>query len=127
MIKTKVRQISERSSETEIFHKAFLKPLEVALKTWRTEEDKDKQGSLPYGLKLVCKKDMNLNQYILEDIKPIGVRANSSLDYRTLEEQNQNNMISLLKPVEGSGIKVAICVCMYSEDRAMLKKTLTGV
>lgn len=25
------------------------------------------------------------------------------------------------------GIKVAICICMYSEDKSMLKRTLSGV
>lgn len=25
------------------------------------------------------------------------------------------------------GIKVAICICMYSEDKSMLKRTLAGV
>ena len=40
-------------------------------------------------------------------------------------------MISLLKREETEegkpGLKLAICICMYSEDKAMLKKTLAGV
>ena len=35
-------------------------------------------------------------------------------------------MISLLKK-QKSGIELAICVCMYSEDKKMLKTTLAGI
>lgn len=37
-------------------------------------------------------------------------------------------MISLLKPGEGEkGLKVAICITMYSEDRTSLNRTLKGI
>ena len=77
-VKKEVRRISERNAETEIFNKAFLKPIQVVLKTWKTEEDTRKQGSLPFGLKMVCKKDINLNQYVLEDIQPIREHERSN-------------------------------------------------
>ena len=34
-------------------------------------------------------------------------------------------MLSLMKHPDG--LELAICVCMYSEDRKMLKKTLAGI
>ena len=34
-------------------------------------------------------------------------------------------MISVLKGLKS--LKLAICVCMYSEDRKMLKSTLAGI
>lgn len=34
-------------------------------------------------------------------------------------------MLSLMK--KKGGIKLAICICMYSEDKKMLKSTLAGV
>lgn len=37
-------------------------------------------------------------------------------------------MISFVKPGRNSpNIKLAICICMYSEDKTMLRKTLTGI
>lgn len=42
-----------------------------------------------------------------------------------LELSSQNNMLSLMKQKEG--IELAICICMYSEDKKMLKRTLAGV
>jgi hypothetical protein len=38
-------------------------------------------------------------------------------------------MISFLKPVQSrdSPINLAICICMYSEDKKMLKDTISGV
>lgn len=33
-----------------------------------------------------------------------------------------------MKPTQNvRGIKIAICICMYSEDKSMLKRTLSGV
>ena len=37
----------------------------------------------------------------------------------------QDNLITMMKRREG--IEVAICVCMYSENKRMLKSTLAGV
>ena len=34
-------------------------------------------------------------------------------------------MLSLMKKAEG--IELAICICMYSEDKKMLKSTIAGV
>ncbi len=39
-----------------------------------------------------------------------------------------DNLISLLKKNDfGHNLKLAICVCMYSEDKTELKKTLAGI
>lgn len=61
-------------------------------------------------------KGTSLNEihYNMDDIKLAGC----------------DNLISLLKPASKSiksGLKVAICVCMYSEDKSMLKRTLSGI
>lgn len=37
----------------------------------------------------------------------------------------QDNILTLMKSKEG--IELAICVCMYSEDKKMLKSTLAGI
>jgi hypothetical protein len=39
---------------------------------------------------------------------------------------NEDNLISLLKKQKGT-IELAICVCMYSEDKRSLKTTLAGI
>ena len=69
-----IRSIIESNGESELFHKAFLKPFEVALKTWRTENEPDKMGFLPYGLKQVIKKDIDFNQFNLGDFEDIDER-----------------------------------------------------
>jgi hypothetical protein len=45
--------------------------------------------------------------------------------FDTLQTLNQDNMLSLMKTREG--IELAICICMYSEQKKMLKSTLAGV
>jgi hypothetical protein len=42
-----------------------------------------------------------------------------------LKKYSQDNILTLMKDPEG--IELAICVCMYSEDKKMLKSTLAGV
>ena len=37
----------------------------------------------------------------------------------------QDNLLTMMKRKEG--IEVAICVCMYSENKRMLKSTLAGL
>ena len=106
-----------------------MKPFEVALKTWKTETDPDKMGFLPYGLKQVVKKNIDFNQFVLKDFEEITERdMSTNTEFSNLEGEDKNNLISILKPAEGRhGLKVAICICMYSEDKTMLRKTLTGV
>lgn len=45
--------------------------------------------------------------------------------YEKLKNRNQDNILAVLKKKEG--IELAICVCMYSEDKKMLKSTLDGI
>lgn len=42
-----------------------------------------------------------------------------------IREKHQDNYLSLLKKPKGT--ELAICVCMYSEDKPMLKRTLEGI
>jgi hypothetical protein len=47
-----------------------LRPQEIALKTWRTENDTTKRhDALPYGLKQAIKEDISWNKYILKDFE----------------------------------------------------------
>ena len=57
-------------------------------------------GSLPYGLKQVIKKDIDLNQFQLIDFLPVDELPTNSR-YEDLEREDKNNMVSLLKPREG--------------------------
>lgn len=36
MVLKRVREIIDKNKAADLFHKAFLRPLEIALKTWRT-------------------------------------------------------------------------------------------
>ena len=52
-----VKKNLEENKELDLFHKAFLKPTDICLKTRYTEKDASKPlNALPYGLKQVCKK-----------------------------------------------------------------------
>ena len=45
--------------------------------------------------------------------------------YDDIKTNSCDNMLALMKQAEG--IELAICICMYSEDKKMLKSTLAGV
>ena len=42
-----------------------------------------------------------------------------------MRDAHEDNYLSLLK--KPTGTELAICVCMYSEDKPMLKRTLQGI
>ena len=56
-------------------HKGFLQPLEIALKTYKTElhspEDTLKPDSLANGLKIVIKESINDNKYTLNNFRAL--------------------------------------------------------
>lgn len=82
-----------------MFHKAFLRPQEIALKTWRTEKDTDKpHDALPYGLKQVIKKDILNNAYVLKDFESFDALEPNNRNIKYINENNYDNLISLLKP-----------------------------
>jgi hypothetical protein len=64
----RVKEVIEKNKSSDLFHKAFLRPQEIALKTWRTEGDSSKpHDALPYGLKQVIKTDISQDKYVLKD------------------------------------------------------------
>lgn len=68
VVLTRVRNIIDKNKASDLFHKAFLRPQDIALKTWRTEGDNSKpHDALPYGLKQAIKKDISFNSYTLQD------------------------------------------------------------
>lgn len=78
-------------------------------------------NSLPSGLRIAVKNSICDNRYALKDI----VILEEHTSYESLKENNQDNILSLMKTKEG--LELAICVCMYSEDKKMLRNTLAGI
>jgi hypothetical protein len=69
---------------------------------------------------------MRENIYTPTVINPVPDDYVAKYSYEDLQANNEDNLISLLKKQKG-GIELAICVCMYSEDKKMLKTTLAGI
>ena len=79
-------------------------------------------------MKQIIKKDISLNKYDSDNIKSFdSLPEEKKLDYKFLCNNNYDNLLSLIKTDEGKSLKLAICICMYSEDKNMLKRTLNGV
>ena len=121
-----VEKACSRIKKEDIVHRGFLKPIEIALKTYKSEvlegeETKLKPGSLPAGLKIAVKPTLDSDVHFLTDVEEIK----NNPPYNVIKENNQDNMLALMKCKEG--IELAICICMYSEDKKMLKNTLAGV
>ena len=85
------------------------------------EDTKLKPGCLASGLKIAVKACPDSDIHFLQNIEEIT----ENQAYCEIKENNQDNMLALMKSQEG--IELAICVCMYSEDKKMLKSTLAGV
>ncbi len=120
-----IQKAVSKIKKEDIAHRGFLKPIEIALKTYESElleqDSEVKAGSLAKGLKIAVKTSLDSNSYFLQNIEELNERA----PYKVIKEANQDNMLSLMKTREG--IELAICICMYSEEKKMLKSTLAGV
>jgi hypothetical protein len=116
-----VRHFMNQVKMEDMINVAFMKPVELALRTRATDPEVP-ADALPQGMLIAVKEQsINDNKYKLE--KLTEVCKDSSL--QELRKNHQDNYISLLKKPEG--LELAICVCMYSEDKPMLKRTLTGI
>ena len=79
-------------------------------------------------MKQVIKKDITLNKYESDNIKSFNsLSEDKKKNYKYLCDNNYDNLLSLIKADQGPSLKLAICICMYSEDKNMLKRTLNGV
>ena len=99
-----------------------MKPMEFALRTHKTDPKNIQPNILPQGMMIAVKeKGIEDNKYDLRTTEPVD----TSLNLEELRKNQQDNFVSLLKRPEG--VELAICVCMYSEDKPMLKRTLRGI
>lgn len=118
-----IQKVMSMIKPEDIAHRGFLKPIEIALKTYKTDPESavHTATSLPKGLKLVVRESANSPKYELHDIGAIE----QDTPFDEVRKESMDNLLSLMKRREG--IELAICICMYSEDRKMLKNTLAGV
>lgn len=85
-----------------------------------------KPTSLPAGLKIAVKDSIKNNKFTLKNVMAIEDPFKPNGDnFETLKKDNKDNLLSMMK--ERQGIELAICVCMYSEDKKMLRSTLKGI
>ena len=95
----KVTDVIKINRQNNLFHKAFLRPIEIALKTKYTEKRNDMDSdALAFGLKQVIKKDISLNQYTLQNFDSFQNLYTENQNYRYMVENNYDNLISLIKP-----------------------------
>jgi len=98
-----------------------MKPVELALRTHKNDKEVP-NDSLPQGLLYAHKEEgFSANKYTLHPVQEV----NKDASLHEIRENHQDNYISLLKKPKGT--ELAICVCMYSEDKPMLKRTLEGI
>jgi len=71
-----IDMICERFKEQDYLHRGFLKPIEIALKNFKTSPDDTslKPGNLSRGLRIAVKDSINNNKYTLCDVAPIPRR-----------------------------------------------------
>lgn len=140
-----IRHFMSQVKTEDLLNVAFMKPIEVALRTSKTDKTLP-PDALPSGLMLVLKDNgINDNKYQLAPFQPVPPDLAS---YDQLRSQHLDNYVSLLKkpPAEEpepaamvdevrmsqrrareGGMEVGICVSMCGEDKKALKKTLVGV
>jgi hypothetical protein len=101
----RLARIAERNIKKEdILHRGFLKPIEVALKTYQTERLNEEYptkmtvGSLPAGLKIAVRTTVGGEKRILKDIEPILDED----DYENIKVGSKDNGLALMKRKQGN-------------------------
>ena len=78
-------------------HKGFLKPIEITLKTYKTEILDPHAGlqsnSLAAGLKIAVRSLFDTDVYLLHNIEPIQ----ENQTFEQIRERSQDNMLALMK------------------------------
>ena len=113
----------------------MLRPTEILLRT-NLVDDSVALGELAQGLKQAVKGRFMEDAYDAVDINPFRITEGGFAD---IKANNMDNIISYLKsrleapgpdvdpPPGGHHLELVICVCMYSEDKRMLKDTMKGI
>lgn len=117
-----VRTFASQVKLEDVMNVGFMKPMEFALRTHKTDPEGVRPNVLPQGMMVAVKENgIEDNKYTLKRTEAVD----PNLTFDELRKNQQDNYVSLLKRPEG--VELAICVCMYSEDKPMLKRTLRGI
>ena len=92
------------------------------------EDSNLKPESLAGGLKIAVSVSAESQRRVLQNVQELG-EGQGECSFDDLRENSQDNLLSLMKRGRDAQQKfqLAICVCMYSETKQMLKSTLAGV
>ena len=148
-----IRLFMSQVKTEDLLNIAFMKPIEVALRTNRTDKEV-LPDSLPQGLMQVIKENgVNDNKYNLQRFQPVtpfitsleALKANSMDNYISLlkkpnlpeggrpqsvlidEVRTSQARKSTIPSTKHKGLELGICVSMKKEDKRVLKKSLTGI
>ena len=88
-LRRKLIQTQDLLTDQDYFQKAFLKPIEVQLKT-------DNPG-LPQGLNLVLKEDVSANKFKTTVFEAPEIKQWDKLSYEEMITKNYDNLFSLIK------------------------------
>jgi hypothetical protein len=107
----------------DFFPKIFLQPSEIRL-------DKEE------GIKVIKRSGLQPDKWEEEEVRPILIdekeinkfTVNPEKDeYGRVEHPAGHGLLSLFKRTKERHIKLAICICVYSEPKHMLKTTIKGI
>lgn len=107
----------------DFFPKIFLQPSEIRL-------DKDE------GIKVIKRKQQQYDKWDEENVLPIKIDQREIKKFTIYSEKNATDkndhpaghgLLSLFKRTPTRRIKLAICICVYSQPKHMLKATIKGI
>ena len=104
----------------DFFPKIFLIPSEIKL-------HKDE------GLKVIKRSPNHPDKFEEEKVLPISIDEEEIKSFRKAENLDKkkhpagHGLLSLFKKTPTRRIKLAICICVYSEPKHMLKSTIKGI
>lgn len=104
----------------DFFPKIFLIPSEIKL-------HKDE------GLKVIKRNPNTPDKFQEQKVLPISVNEEEIKSFKRIDQDPNmkhpagHGLLSLFKKTPTRRIKLAICICVYSEPKHMLKSTIKGI
>ena len=107
--------------QQDFFPKIFLQPSEIRL-------DKDQ------GIRVIKRHPNHPDKFSEEEVSGILLDERQIKQFSMVQEGEENvvhpagnGLLSLFKRTKERRIKLAICICVYSEAKHMLKSTIKGI
>ena len=79
------------------------------------------------GIKVITRNKNRLDKFEEENVLDISIDESEIKNFDKNSKPAGHGLLSLFKRTAKRRVKLAICICVYSETKSMLKNTIKGI